>query len=238
MVLVLRQGRARIQRLKQQKRSDKLSNPIEYGQLRIEVQFSVVDWKQEHVISKACTMWNFYKTPKHGRGYCLTCRLTTDSESIYAKQNIRWVFDGARPICSGRPGRRAFESVDRLLTACVRVDGRNVLRLSRIWIKWSQIDVVAIKHYFRRHSLAYQLACFYILLAGSLSPPRKHISREAIMKFFAVAICVASCVSRGIYFVSAKPVTPNLSEVVSASSELSELSAVLYATTRTNLSRS
>ena len=57
------------------------------------------------------------------------------------------------------------------------------------------------------------------------------------MKFFAVAICVVSCVSQGTYLVSAKPVTPTLSAVVSASSELSELSA-LYETTTTNLSRS
>lgn len=162
----------------------------------------------------------------------MTCRLTTDSDGVYAKENIRWVFDGAGPICSRRPGRRAFESVDRLLTTCVRVDGRNVLRLSRIWIKWSQIDIVAIKQYFRRHSLTYQLVCFYILLAGSLSPSRNHISREAIMKFFAVAICIASCVSGGTYLVSAKP---NLSAVVSPS----ELSEALYDTIpTTNLSRS
>lgn len=169
-------------------------------------------------------------------GHFLTCRLTSDSDRIYAKENIRWVFDGAGPICSGRPGRRAFESVDRLLTTCVRVDGRNVLRLSRIAIKWSQIDIVAIKQYFRRHSLTYQLVCLYILLAGSLSPSRKHISREAMMKFFVVAICVASCVSRGTYLVSAQPLTSNLSAVVSTSSVLSEF---LYETsTTTNLSRS
>ena len=179
MVLASRQGRAWIHRLKQQRTSDKLSNPIKYGPLRKGLQFSVVDWKHEHVMPEACTKWNFGKTPKHGRGYCLMCRLTTDSERIYAKENIRWVFDGARPICSGRPGRRAFESVDRLLTPCVRVDGRNVLRLSRIWIKWSQIDIVATKQYFRRHSLAYQLVCLYILLAGSLSPSNVFLEKQS-----------------------------------------------------------
>ena len=140
-------------------------------------------------------------------------------------------------MCSGRPSRRAFVSVDRLLRTCVRVDGRNVLRLSRIWINWSQIDVVATKQYFRRHSLAYRLACLYILLAGSLIISRKYVPREAIMKFSVVAICVASCLSWGTYLVGAQPLESNLSALPSISSQLSK---ALYQTitTTTNLSRS